>query len=321
MRFGVGVGNIGAFGDPSGPAACIEVAQAAEALGFDSVWVNDHVVIPAAIESRYPYNATGDFPAPPAAPCFEPLTMMSALAAATARVEIGVSVLVVPYRHPAVTAKMLAAADRISEGRIVLGAGVGWMREEFEALGLSDEQFRFRGTLANDYLRAMKEMWTNSGPSSIRARFVRFEQVGAYPKPAREGGIPIVVGGNGANAWRRASRWGDGYHAAFQTPEQLEAEVAGVRAACRRDRRDPDELEISMLHGIRLTDGAWSDADRPLLCGSPDEVASDLLKYGRVGLEHLIATPTAAGGTPMERVMTGMEFMAAELLPAFGGAS
>ena len=76
-----------------------------------------------------------------------------------------------------------------------------------------------------------------------------------------------------------------------------------------------------MLHGIRLTDGAWPDADRPLLCGSPDEVASDLLKYGRVGLEHLIATPTAAGGAPMERVMTGMEFMAAELLPAFGGAS
>ena len=317
MRFGVTVGNIGAYGDPRGPVACIEVAQVAEALGFDSVWTNDHVVIPASIESRYPYNATGVFPAPASVPCYEPLTIMSALAAATGRVEIGCSVLVIPYRHAAVTAKMLAAADRLSEGRIVLGAGVGWMREEFEALGLSDEQFRWRGTLTNDYLRAMKEMWTNSGPSSIRARFIEFEQAGAYPKPAREGGIPIVVGGNGENAWRRAARWGDGYHAAFQTPEQLAAEVEGARAACRRDRRDPDELEISMLHAIQLTEGPWPEDERPLLSGSPDEVASDLLKFGRVGLEHLIATPFGQGGSPLERVLNGMEFMAAELLPAF----
>ena len=317
MRFGVTVGNIGAFGDPRGPAACIEVAQAAEALGFDSVWTNDHVVIPASIESRYPYNATGVFPAPASVPCYEPLTMMSALAAATGRVEIGCSVLVIPYRHAAVTAKMLAAADRLSGGRIVLGAGVGWMREEFEALGLTDEQFRWRGTLTNDYLRAMKEMWTNSGPSSIHARFIEFEQAGAYPKPAREGGIPIVIGGNGANAWRRASRWGDGYHAAFQTPDQLEAEVAGVRAACRRDRRDPDELEISMLHAIQLTEEPWAEAERPLLSGSPEEVAADLLQFGRAGLEHLIATPFGRGDSPLQRVLNGMEFMAAELLPAF----
>ena len=317
MRFGVAIGNLGGFGDPSGVNACLEVAQTAEDLGFDSVWTNDHIVVPAQIESRYPYNESGIFPAAASVQCFEPLTMMAALAEATQQVDIGCSVLVIPYRHPAVTAKMLAAADRISGGRIVLGAGVGWMREEFDALGLPEEQFRRRGAVTNEYLRAMKEMWTNSGPSSFHGQFVQFDQVGAYPKPAREGGIPIVVGGNGPAAWRRASRWGDGFHAAFQSPDNLAAEVEGVRNACRRDRRDPDELEISMLSGIQLTQTPRGDDDRPLLSGSPDQVAADLLQFGKAGLEHLVATPTVRAETQLERVLDGLQFMADEILPAF----
>ena len=317
MRFGVAIGNLGAFGDPAGVDACVEVAQAADQLGYDSVWTNDHIVVPTNIESRYPYNETGIFPASPAVRCYEPLVMMSALAAATENAQIGCSVLVIPYRHPAVTAKMLAAADRLSGGRIVLGAGVGWMREEFEALNLPPEHFEHRGSVTNEYLRAMKEMWTNSGPSSFHGEYVQFENVGAYPKPAQQGGIPIVVGGNGINAWRRASRWGDGYHAAFQSVESLAYEVEGVRAACRRDRRDPDELEISMLAGIRLTEEAWPDAERPLLCGTPDDIAADLLALGKVGLEHLIATPTVSAETQLQRVLGGIETMAAEVLPAY----
>ena len=317
MRFGVAIGNLGAFGDPAGVDACIEVAQAADQLGYDSVWTNDHIVVPTNIESRYPYNETGIFPASPTVRCYEPLVMMSALAAATEQAQIGCSVLVIPYRHPAVTAKMLAAADRLSGGRIVLGAGVGWMREEFEALNLPPEHFEHRGSVTNEYLRAMKELWTNSGPSSFRSEYVQFENVGAYPKPVQQGGIPIVVGGNGINAWRRASRWGDGYHAAFQSVESLAYEVEGVRAACRRDRRDPDELEISMLAGIRLTEEAWPDAERPLLCGTPDDIAADLLALGKVGLEHLIATPTVSAETQLQRVLGGIETMAAEILPAY----
>lgn len=317
MRFGVAIGNLGAFGDPAGVDACIEVAQAADQLGYDSVWTNDHIVVPTNIESRYPYNETGIFPASPTVRCYEPLVMMSALAAATENAQIGCSVLVIPYRHPAVTAKMLAAADRISGGRIVLGAGVGWMREEFEALNLPPEHFEHRGSVTNEYLRAMKDLWTNSGPSSFHGEYVQFENVGAYPKPAQEDGIPIVVGGNGINAWRRASRWGDGYHAAFQSVQSLAYEVEGVREACRRDRRDPDELEISMLAGIRLMEEAWPDAERPLLCGTPDDIAADLLALGKVGLEHLIATPTVSAETQLQRVLGGIETMAAEILPAY----
>ena len=317
MRFGVAIGNLGAFGDPAGVDACIEVAQAADQLGFDSVWTNDHIVVPTNIESRYPYNESGIFSASPAVQCYEPLVMMSALAAATEQVQIGCSVLVIPYRHPAVVAKMLAAADRISGGRIVLGAGVGWMREEFDALNLPPEHFDHRGSVTNEYLRAMKEMWTNSGPSSFHGEYVEFENVGAYPKPAQAGGIPIVIGGNGVNAWRRASRWGDGYHAAFQPIESLAYEIEGVREACRRDRRDPDELEISMLSGIRLTDEPWPEDERPLLCGNPDEIAADLLALGKVGLEHLVATPTVRADSQLQRVLNGIELMAAEILPAY----
>lgn len=317
MRFGVAIGNLGAFGDPAGVDACIEVAQAADQLGFDSVWTNDHIVVPTNIESRYPYNESGIFPASPAAQCYEPLVMMSALAAATEHVQIGCSVLVIPYRHPAVVAKMLAAADRIAAGRIVLGAGVGWMREEFDALNLPPEHFEHRGSVTNEYLRAMKEIWTNSGPSSFHGEYVEFENVGAYPKPAQAGGIPIVIGGNGINAWRRASRWGDGYHAAFQPLDSLAYEIEGVRETCRRDRRDPDELEISMLSGIRLTDEPWPEDERPLLCGNPDEIAADLLALGKVGLEHLVATPTVRADTQLQRVLSGMELMAAEILPAY----
>lgn len=317
MRFGVAIGNLGAFGDPAGVDACIEVAQAADQLGFDSVWTNDHIVVPTNIESRYPYNESGIFPASPAVQCYEPLVMMSALAAATQQVQIGCSVLVIPYRHPAVVAKMLAAADRIARGRIVLGAGVGWMREEFDALNLPPEHFEHRGSVTNEYLRAMKEIWTNSGPSSFHGEYVEFENVGAYPKPAQEGGIPIVVGGNGINAWRRASRWGDGYHAAFQPIDSLAYEIEGVRETCRRDRRDPDELEISMLSGIRLTDEPWPEDARPLLCGNPDEIAADLLALGKVGLQHLVATPTVSGDSQLQRVLGGIETMAAEILPAY----
>lgn len=317
MRFGVAIGNLGAFGDPAGVDACIEVAQAADQLGFDSVWTNDHIVVPSNIESRYPYNESGIFPASPAVQCYEPLVMMSALAAATEHVQIGCSVLVIPYRHPAVVAKMLAAADRIAAGRIVLGAGVGWMREEFDALNLPPEHFEHRGSVTNEYLRAMKEIWTNSGPSSFHGEYVEFENVGAYPKPAQQGGIPIVIGGNGINAWRRASRWGDGYHAAFQPLDSLAYEIEGLRETCRRDRRDPDELEISMLSGIRLTDQPWPEDARPLLCGDPDEIAADLLALGKVGLEHLVATPTVPADTQLQRVLSGIELMAAEILPAY----
>lgn len=319
MKFGVPVGNFGAFGNDPGIEGCLEVARRAEELGFDSIWVHDHVIIPESIEARYPYNATGDFPVTWEAEIYEPLVMMNALAAITKRVRIGVSVLVIPYRHPAVTAKMLATADQISGGRITLGAGVGWMRDEFEALGLPPEHFEHRGTVTSEYLAAMKEMWTNTGPSNFSGRFVQFSDVGTFPKPVQQPHIPIVIGGKGPAALRRASRLGNGFQAIAVTPEQLHKEVTALRAVCALDRRDPDELEISMLGGMRFTEQP-EGPDRDPLSGSVEQIAEDLRAFGKAGLNHLVATPfLAAGESQLERIGGGMELAAAELLPAFAG--
>ncbi len=318
MKFGVSVGNIGAFDHDRGVDACLRVAQHADTLGFDSIWVHDHVIIPQQIESRYPYNETGDFARAWDADVYEPLVMMNALAAATDRVRIGVSVLVMPYRHPAVTAKMLATADLLSNGRMILGAGVGWMRDEFEALGLPDDVYAHRGSVTSEYIRAIKEMWTNTGPSNFSGRWVSFEEVGTFPKPVQQPHPPIVIGGKGEPAMLRAVRLGNGFHTVAADPDELAADVQALQQLCRRDRRDPDELEVSLLSGIRLTPQPIADASRPLLNGSPAQIVEDLRRYAKAGLHHLVATPILEGEPEMlTQVMQGMEMMAEDILPLF----
>ena len=317
MKFGVSVGNFGAFGTDPGIDGCLEVARRADELRFDSVWVHDHVIIPEQIEARYPYNESGDFAVAWESEVYEPLVLMNALAAITTRVRIGVSVLIVPYRHPAVTAKMLAVADLLSNGRIILGAGVGWMRDEFEALGLPQGHFEHRGSVTSEYLQAIKEMWTNTGPSNFVGRFVEFHDVGTFPKPLQKPHPPIMVGGKGEPAMRRASRLGNGFQAISATPDELAREVEELHAICRRDRRDPEELEISLLSRIQLTAEPHSDGERPTLAGSPEQVMDDLRLYGKAGLHHLIATPILADeADPLARTLGGMELMASEILPA-----
>ena len=318
MKFGVSVGNIGAFGHDSGVDACLRVAQHAETLGFDSIWVHDHVVIPQHIESRYPYNATGDFARAWDDDVYEPLVMMNALAAATDRVRIGISVLVTPYRHPAVTAKMLATADLLSNGRITLGAGVGWMSDEFEALGLPSDTFAHRGSVTSEYIRAIKEMWSNTGPSHFAGRWVSFEDVGTFPKPVQQPHPPILIGGKGKPAMRRAVRLGNGFHTVAADPDQLAADVQALHQLCRQDRRDPEELEISLLSGIRLTPQPIADTSRALLHGSPAQIVEDLRRYAKAGLHHLVATPVVEGEPEaLTQVMQGMDMMAADILPLF----
>jgi probable F420-dependent oxidoreductase len=328
MKFGISVGNGGAFGSANGIDTCLDIARRAEELGYDSVWVHDHLVIPERIDAPYPYDTDG-FPVPWDTDFYEPLVLMSALAAITTRVRIGSSVLVIPHRHPAVTAKMLAFADRLSGGRIVFGVGAGWMRDEFEALGLPAEHFDRRGAVTNEYLCAIKELWTNTGPSSYTGEFVEFHDVGAFPKPMQKPHPPIIIGGSGEHALRRASRLGNGYQAVSQTPTELAASVKQLRALCGRDRRDPDELEISLAQTMQITRMPLGTGRAPLF-GSLEQVAEDLRAYGIAGLDHLISTPLLeaeselntdaerkGGGDLLDRVYAGMEYAARELLPAF----
>lgn len=316
MRIGTTIRNFGGFGAQAGGVhACLDVARRAEALGYDSVWVTDHVVLPHRFRARYPYNESGDFPFTWNDDIHEPLVLMSALAQATERVEIGVAVLVIPYRHPLMAAKMLATADRLSGGRIILGAGVGWLQDEFDALGLPAEHFRHRGSVTDDYLRAMKEAWLNTGPSRYAGEYVSFRDVGTFPHPVRAPHIPIWAGGKGTPALRRAVRLCDGYIGIASDPDTLRGEVAELRRLAERDRRDPDEITVAMLGGIMVTD-APAPAGRMPLTGTPEQIIEGLRRYEAAGLQHLVTTVRAEGDSSLEATLAAMETVAAEVLPA-----
>lgn len=316
MKIGVTIRNIGGFpGSDGGVQDCLDLARHAEWLGFDSVWVADHVVIPERIEARYPHNASGRLSFSWQTPVYEPLVLVSALAQLTERVEIGTAVLVIPQRHPLVVAKMLATADQLSGGRIILGAGVGWLRDEFEGLGLLPEHFEHRGSVTDDYLRAMKEAWLNTGPARYAGEYVRFTDAGTFPHPARPPHIPIWMGGKGRQALRRAVRLGNGYLAISSDPATLRAETAELRRLAEADRRDPDELTVAAQAAITLTRTTAPPARDPLT-GTPEQMVEGLRQYADAGLQHLVTAIRDADDPSREGTMAAMERFAAEVLPA-----
>jgi probable F420-dependent oxidoreductase len=301
VKFGIVLSPLARFGVPV--REWVALARRYEDLGYDSVWVHDHLARPA------------DEPDP--LPSYEALTVVSALAAGTTRAQIGTCVLVLPLRHPAVTAKMLATADLVSDGRVVLGVGSGQVGAEFAALGLPDRHFQQRGEVTDEYLRAVKEMWLSTGPSSFTGDYVSFDDVGAFPKPRQRPHPKIVVAGNGARVLRRASRHGNGYLCASLEPEVFGQRVTQLRGACRRDRRDPGELEVHLLARVSVAERPL-DAGRAPLTGSVEQIWSDLRGYARSGLDHLVLWPGLAGEPESADAATrALDILAAEILPAF----
>jgi probable F420-dependent oxidoreductase len=317
MKFGVPIGNFGQFGKHGTARDQVRVAVAAERLGFDSVWVHDHLVMPARIRARYPYNASGVAGFAWRQEISDPLAMLSAVAVATERVEIGTSVLIIPYRNPVVLAKMLATIDRLARGRLRLGIGVGWMREEFEALGIGD-WYPIRGRVTDEWIAVCKELWSRDGASSFRGRFISFDGIGAYPKPVR-GHIPIWVGGWGDVAARRVARYGDGFQTISSTPAMVAEQLSAVRTELERRGRALDQIEVSMLGGVRI--GGDSASPAAMIGGSRQEIIDRLGEYRDAGLQHLIATPRRAGPGPLtpDRLIEDMQYLSEEILPALGG--
>src|SRR2546426_11567790 len=220
MKFGLRYANLGRYAN--GPAA-VELAQAAEAAGFDSIWTVEHVVVPHGYQSRSPYSDTGrmgsgleDFPVP------DPLIWPAYIASATRTLKLGTAILILPQRNPVVTAKAVATLDAMAGGgRVLLGIGVGWLAEEFATLGVP---FEDRGARTDEYVAAMRALWKEER-ASFRGRFVSFDQVFCRPQPPGRR-IPIIVGGDTLAAARRAGRLGDGYFPAGPAPPELLAEHA-----------------------------------------------------------------------------------------------
>jgi probable F420-dependent oxidoreductase len=270
------------FGPVATREGLLGFARRMEALGYASLWASDHVVIPHAIRSRYPYSETGDFPLPPDAAFLEPLVALGLVAGVTERVRLGTTVLVLPHRHPVLAAKMLATLDHLSGGRVILGAGVGWMREEIELLGAP---FDRRGAWSDEAIRVMRACWREAR-TRHRGEFFAFDDVGVFPKPVR-GDIPIWIGGHTPRALKRVVALGDGWHAAFPTVEALTHGIGLLREECARQGRRFEELAITVRAGLSLRPAPLG-ADRKAMQGSAEQIADDVRGYRALGVNTVL---------------------------------
>jgi probable F420-dependent oxidoreductase len=270
------------FGPAATRAGLLIFAREMERLGYESLWASDHIVIPHTIRSRYPYSDTGQFPLGPDATFLEPLTALAMVAGVTERAKLGTTVLVLPHRHPVLAAKALATLDHLSGGRVILGAGVGWMREEIELLGVPHHR---RGAWSDEAIRIMRACWRDER-TSFRGRFFNFDDIGCFPKPVR-GDIPIWMGGHAEPALRRIVALADGWHAAFPTAAGLEAGLALLREECARQKRPFGELTITLRAGLAIRP-APGGPDRKALQGTTAEIVEDLRRFKALGVSHVL---------------------------------
>ncbi len=275
-------------GPMASPEALVSLAQRAEDLGFDSVWVSDHIILPREVQSFYPYSADGVATFTADQPYYDAIAALNFLAGCTHRVRLGTHVLILPYRNPVLTAKMLATLDVLSQGRLILGAGVGWMEEEFKALGL--DTFARRGAVTNEYIRLFKELWTAEQPE-FDGEFYSVAGAGFLPKPVQKPHPPIWIGGHTGPAIRRAAELGDGWMPiglrppAILEPEELAEKIARLRRLTVRAGREEDAVELCFSTDVNF--GAAS-TERRMMTGAPEQIAADLRLYQDLGVGNFI---------------------------------
>lgn len=266
------------------PAWMRTFARHAEACGFESLYVVEHVVVRAGYDARYPYAESGRMPLPDDCPIPDPLELLAFLAGVTERIVLGTGILVAPEHHPVQLAKRCATLDVLSGGRLRLGVGVGWMREELEAVGID---FATRGARTDEVLAAMQALWAD-GEASFAGEHVAFDRLISVPKPRQPGGVPIHVGGHSAAAARRAGRFGAGFQPLGLTGDALAGRVAEMRTAAVAAGRDPDAIELSLgglldLLDAEALDNAVADgADRLVIStrvGDLDELCAQMSAF------------------------------------------
>ncbi len=286
MQYGVILPNVGPMARID---VLVQIAGEVEALGYRGIFLSDHIAIPVNLRSAYPYRSDGRFPLNSEDLILEPVTALSYLAAVTDSVHLGFSVLVLPYRHPVLNAKMLATLDVISAGRLIVGAGVGWMAEEFAAL---NADFDARGGVTDEHIAVLRALWTQPGPDLSGSHY-DVSGVGISPRPVQDPHPPIWTGGISAPALRRAANLGDGWHGVRQSPVDV-ARVAGRIAELRAAAgRVMDGYAISLRAGLDITNGPFGGEGRTPLRGSLDQISADLSDYADAGLTYLVLEPRA----------------------------
>jgi len=300
-----------------GPTATREgilaLAREGERLGLASAMIADHVVFPVESESAYPY--TLDRRHPGGGDALEAFSILGVVAGATERLRLVTSVLVLPYRNPVLTAKMVASLDVLSGGRITLGVGVGWLKEEFEALRSPD--FDKRGAVTDEWIAIFKQLWTQS-PASFTGAFYRYANIRAEPFPLQKPHPPIWVGGHSRAALRRTARHGDGWHpvgaiaASPLPPQEMRQHLDSLKRLTEAEGRDFSALTIS--YKAPLYDTAIPDRDgaRRSFSGTAEDIAGDIRTFAAIGVHELILD---FRGASIAESIERLQHFAADVIP------
>ena len=296
--------DIGCHLPNQGPLATGEAlttfAREADRRRVASLWVSDHVIFPRTATGSYP---GGRFPHPPDKPYLEPVTVLAAAAVCTTRSRLGASVFILGHRHPVVMAKMLTSIDALSAGRLIVGVGVGWWKEELEILGAPYER---RGRQADEALKVFTALWSEDNPS-FSGEFFRFRDLGFAPKPVQKPRPPIWVGGDSPGAFRRVVTLGDGWHATSKTPAQLAESLKHLRTAADQARRAFDTIELSLRYTLR----------DELIAQGAQAVVDELAAYQRLGLSHILLEFRR---DDLARMLEILDFVTSQVRPAIDRA-
>ena len=299
MRFGV---VLPTYPETATVTGIVEVAEAAERLGFDSIWTTDHVILPA--DHGGPYRSI-----------YEPLQTLAYLAALTHRVKLGISVIVVPQRNGVVLAKEIATLDQLAHGRLIVGVGSGWSEPEFRMLGAS-AVFHHRGRLLDETIRLWRHLWTDPG-TPFKGRFYDLPAVAFGPSPAQGGEVPIWVGGSSEAAERRAGRLGQAWHPVGIDPAGVEAGAPVVRRAAEDAGRSMPEVTVRlpMVVGERVGSGPVSANPQRVVAGEPEQLVAELRAYAQAGVAEI----DCLFGSGRLSTVEQMERFSALVMPALAG--
>jgi probable F420-dependent oxidoreductase len=291
MKFGFSLSNNQGIDDVQ---AIVRLAIRAEELGFDSVWASDHV-----FNVSYVFERIGD------KPYYDPLTILSYVAAVTTHIRLGTSVLVLPYHHPMRLAKAAATLDVLCGGRLILGVGVGVIEQEFNALG---SVYAERGASTDEAIAIMQALWTQAVPSH-QGRLYRFSGMPFAPKPVQKPHIPIVIGGVSRAAIRRAARVGNGWHPLAMAPEVLREHMRYLAEQAQAAGRASVDIPVSI--GLPLQGGR---AGRYTLGTTPAEIVRNVQAFASLGVETVVVAPSTGDA---QALMPALEMIAREVMPAF----
>ena len=287
MHFGIFFANTGRAVHPDAAAA---LASIAEENGFESLWTVEHVVVPSGYRSQYPYDPSGRMPGPEESPIPDPLIWLTWVAAGSGAIRLGTGILILPQRNPVVLAKEIATLDLLSGGRVTLGVGVGWLEEEFTAIGVP---FAERGARTDDYIGALRALWRDD-ESTYHGRFVDFARVKSYPKPAQPGGVPIAIGGHTDAAARRAGRLGDEFFPGVAGFDRLGGLIEIMRASAAEAGRDPGAIGITAAGAAdaddvrRLAELGVTRVVIPNLGGDPERWKARLGDFSTRVMAHVL---------------------------------